>query len=266
MNKDIFLKIVNILAVKVIYHEGGEICSSIVTKNKKYFTLAKNKNFFDLIKNKSVYLDKILDFEMLFCNHISISDLLNDKLIDDKKILDHFEWNFKYIKELKKNYNRDLRNLKKQLNQLDLNEIKEYCNENLFFNPIYTEKVKIIKEALKRKKFLLTTIDHGIFTKILNIFDITDEDFLKRDIYLVDKCKNRWKAFIDVYVDKAKNKLKKELEENKEDSDLTIEVEEIVKMLDVVSHEIENQKFETPRDVASYWPKLLMPAPFYVSK
>jgi len=46
--------------------------------------------------------------------------------------------------------------------------------------------------------------------------------------------------------------------------DLQIEVTEIKKLLQEVSNEIDTKVFETPKDVASYWPDLLKPSPRYV--
>jgi hypothetical protein len=264
MNKELFLKIVNLLAVKVTFHLNGEVCTTIVTKNSKYFIPNKNNNFFDLIKKKNIYIDKILAYEMLFCNHISMPDLLNDKFIDDKKIQDHFEWNFNCILEHKKNIKREMFRLTKEIKNLTLSELLDYCNDSLFFTPTKQTREDILVEIKNRKKFLLTTVDHGIFTKLLNVFEIADEDFLKNDSLLVVKCKEKWKNKIKNYINKAKCKLNKELEENKDDTDLVLEVEEISKILDNIEVEFEEKEFKSPKEIASYWPDLLKPTPIYV--
>jgi len=263
MNKDVFLKIVNLLAVKITFHLNGEICTTIVTKNKKYFIPSKNNNFFDLIKKKNIYMDEILDYEMLFCNHISMPDLLNDKCIDDTKIQDHFDWNFNCIQEHKKNIKREMLRLTKKIKSLTLSELMDYCNDSLFFTPINKTREDILAEIKNRKKFLLTTVDHGIFNKLLSVLEITDEDFLKNDSRLVEKCKSKWKSLINVYIDKAKQKLNDELRDSDDNSDLQIEITEITKTLDEINIDIENKSFETPKDVASFWPELLRPAPIY---
>jgi len=263
MNKDVFLKIVNLLAVKITFHYNGEVCTTIVTKNKKYFIPNKNNNFFDLIKKKNIYIDEILDYEILFCNHISMPDLLNDKSIDEKKIQEHFEWNFNCIQEHKNNIKREMLRLTKKIKNLTLPELVDYCNDSLFFTPINKTREDILIEIKNRKKFLLTTVDHGIFTKLLSVFEIADEDFLKNDRLLVEKCKSKWKSLINVYIDKAKQKLNDELQDSDDNTDLQIEITEITKTLDEINIDIENKSFETPKDVACFWPELLRPAPLY---
>jgi hypothetical protein len=263
MNKSVFLKIVNLLAVKITFHYNGEVCTTIVTKNKKYFIPNKNNNFFDLIKKKNIYIDEILDYEILFCNHISMPDLLNDKSIDEKKIQEHFEWNFNCIQEHQKNIKREMFRLTKKIKNLTLSELVDYCNDTLFFIPINKTREDILVEIKNRKKFLLTTVDNGIFTKLLSVFEIADEDFLKNDSCLVEKCKNKWKALINVYIDKAKQKLNDELQDSGDNTDLQIEITEITKTLDEINIDIENKSFETPKDVACFWPELLRPAPIY---
>jgi hypothetical protein len=207
MIEDQFLKIANILAVKVYFHNNSEICTTIVTKNKKYFDVTKKNNFFDLIKNKNILIDKILDYEILFCSHISMFDLLNNKKINQESIDEQFNWNFKYIAELKKSNRREILHTTTALKKLSLNELHEYCRETLFFIPVGVEHTTIIDECKERKKFLLTTVDHGVFSKILALFDINDEDFIKQDPVIVSKCKEKWKAVITYYINKAKHKL-----------------------------------------------------------
>ena len=264
MNEEEFLKITNLLAVKVYFHNNSEVCTTIVTKSKKYFDETKKNNFFDLIKNKNVYIEKILDYEILFCNHISIYNILNNKKISQELIDEQFNWNCKYIEELKKNNKREMLHTTNILKKLSLNELYEYCSETLFFIPISVDHTGILNECKKRKKFLLTTVDHGVFSKILALFDINDEDFIKQDSVIIGKCKEKWKAVITYYINKAKHKLNKELEENKNDTDLIVEVNEIKKILDDITTEIDVKVFKSPKEIASYWPELLRPAPLYV--
>jgi hypothetical protein len=259
-----FLKIANILAVKIYFHENSEVCATIVTRNKKYFVNTKKNNFFDLIRNKNICIPKILDYEILFCSHISMFELLNDKNINQESIDEQFNWNFKYIKELKKSNRQEILNMTNILKKLSLNELHEYCRETLFFVPVSTVRADIINECKERKKFLLATVDHGIFSKILALFDINDEDFIRQDPAIVNKCKEKWKTVITYYINKAKYKLNKELEENKNDTDLIVEVNEITKILDDITTEIDTKVFKSPKEIVSYWPELLRPAPLYV--
>jgi len=263
MNIDSFLKIVNVLAVKIYFNFNNEVCTTIVTRNKNYFKKTKNNNYFDLIKNKNIYVDEVLDYEILFCNHISIPDLLNDKKINSDHIKDHFVWNSKCIQEHKKNIKREIIRLTKNIKNLSLPELFEYCDEYLFFKPSKQTRDDIIKEIKNRKKFLLTTVDNGIFNKLLSILEINNEDFLKQDKKVVEKCKYKWKIVLNKYIDKAKQKLNIELQDNRDDTDLQVEISEINKILDQINIDIENQQFETPKDVACFWPDLLRPAPLY---
>lgn len=259
-----FLKIANTLAVKIFFHHNSEVCTTIVTKNKKYFVETKKNNFFDLIKNKNIYIDKVLDYEILFCSHISMYHLLNDKEINQQSIDEQFNWNYKYIEELKKSNRRETLYMINTLKSLSLDELYEYCSEKLFFLPISSDRNIIIKECKERKKFLLTTVDHGVFSKILALFDINEEDFIKQDPIIVGKCKEKWKGVITYYVNKAKRALSKELEENKDDTDLLVEVNEITKLLDSIPADIDIKSFASPKEIASYWPELLNPPPIYV--
>jgi hypothetical protein len=139
-------------------------------------------------------------------------------------------------------------------------------NEVIRINPDLNENSlqDIIVECKQRKKFLLRTIDHGIFSKILALFEINDEDFIKQDVSLIAKCKKKWKDVIKFYINKAKLKLKEEVDSNKENTDLIIEVTEISKILDDITNEIDLKEFKSPKDIAKYWPDILRPSPIYV--
>lgn len=259
-----FDKIVNFLAVKVFYPKDGEVCFTIVTKNKSYFKTSPKYNFYDLILNKRIFLDNILNFEVLFSSHIPFYDIYNDKKIDDSIIETQLEWNKKYIFELKKSNKREIILMTNKLKKMRLDDIIEYCYEVLFFKPTSFIREEIINECKLRKKFLLNTVDHGIFSKILALFEIKDEDFVKKDPLTITKCKKKWKSVIKFYVNKAKVKLKEELNSNKENPDLLIEVAEISKILDDVVNEIDVKEFKSPKEIAAYWPDILRPSPIYV--
>jgi uncharacterized protein YjcR len=130
-------------------------------------------------------------------------------------------------------------------------------------------KEEIIEEMKNRKAVLLQAIDGGVVEKITSIFEIDDKDLLSEDIVLITKCKEKWKGVIKFYVNKALSQLDEELKNSKIDSDykdLYIEVEEIKNILSSSYDEIENKEFQSPKDVASYWPDILKPCPLYVLK
>jgi hypothetical protein len=263
MNSVEFNKIIDILAVKIFYPKDGEICFTIATRNKNYYKNNKY-NFFDLIENKHIFLENVLNFEILFSSHIPFFNIYNNKAIDSSIIETQIEWNIKYITELKKINKHETTLMCNKLKKMSFEDIVEYCYEVLFFKPSSTLKEDIIVECKQRKKFLLRTIDHGIFSKILALFEINDEDFIKQDVSLIAKCKKKWKDVIKFYINKAKLKLKEEVDNNKENTDLIIEVTEISKILDDITNEIDLKEFKSPKDIAKYWPDILRPSPIYV--
>jgi len=257
-------KYVNIFICCVEFIDEGEACVALVTRNKKYFNSFKNNTFYDFIRSKNIVLNKenFLNFKVMYFPNITTHDIFKGKYKEaDLNI--HFNNNIALANKFKNQNKSVVRKKVKDWELLQPHELYEICIEELFFAPRSTVKSDMIIEMKKRLQFLSLTVDHGIISKLLAIFEIPEDKFLSNEKDVVRQCKEKWKGVIKFYVNKASNVLDKELSTNFSE-DLQIEVSEIKKLLTEITDEIDSKHFETPKDVASYWPELLKPSPIYV--
>jgi len=257
------------LAVIVQYHKNNNICFSIVTRNPNYYVENKNKNFYDFILKKQVTIDidNIVYFYMQFSDLVDYGKIRKETLkLDDAELKKHFEYNIKFADMFNKIKAKEKREISRITKKMSINDLLTECSENLFFTPTASTKEGIVSEMKKRKEFLLQTIDGGIVEKITSIFDIKDEELFSTDKNIINKCKEKWKSCIVKYCDKAKKMLEEERKGEWNSEDLSIEIEEINNMLDITVKEFEEKPFTTPKEIASFWPDILKPAPKYVFK
>jgi hypothetical protein len=269
---DNFLHLSEHLIITIHYKRQNNICFTLITKNPELYKPSKKYNFYDLILKKQVYYDinDIVEYYMQFADTINMKSVLENTIqTNNLELKKHLEYNVKFAKkfnQIKTNENKIITN---KFKDKSLEEILEECSEVFFFTPKSTLKEEVIQEMKERKALLLQAIDGGVIEKITSIFQINDEDLLSNDYKVVAKCKEKWKGVIKFYVNKALTQLDKEIESSKTDKDYTdlqIEVTEIKNTLMNVCSEIETKEFNSPKDVASYWPDILMPCPLYVFK
>lgn len=269
---DNFLHLSKYLVVTIHYKRQNNICFALITKNPKFYKPSKKHNFYDLILEKQVYYDinDIVEYYMQFADTISIKSIFDNTMQSDNLELEkHLEYNVKFAKKFNQIKTKEIQAITNKFKDKSLNEITEECSEVLFFTPKSNLKEDIIHEMKERKSLLLQAIDGGVIEKITNIFQINDEDLLSNDHKVITNCREKWKGIIKFYADKAVVQLNEELEASKINNDyddLQIEVTEIKNTLINACNEIETKQFECPRDIAGYWPDILMPCPLYVLK
>jgi hypothetical protein len=267
-----FLLLSKYLIITIHYKKQNNICFSLVTKHPDFYKSSEKYNFYDLIAKKQVYynLDDIFEYYMQFADNINIKSIFDNTFkLNNSELKKHLEYNIEFAKKFNQIKTKEIRNITSKFKNKSLNEILEECSEVLFFTPKSTLKEEIIQEMKERKSLLLQAIDGGVIEKITSIFQIMDEDLLSNDPNVITNCKEKWKGVINFYVNKALTQLDKELEVSKIDNnynDLKIEVTEIKNILKDSYNEIEIKEFKSPKDIASYWPDILMPSPLYVLK
>jgi hypothetical protein len=267
-----FLLLSKYLIITIHYKKQNNICFSLVTKHPDFYKSSEKYNFYDLIAKKQVYfnLDDIFEYYMQFADSINIKSIFDNTFkLNNAELKKHLEYNIEFAKKFNQIKTKEIRNITSKFKNKSLNEILEECSEVLFFTPKSTLKEEIIQEMKERKSLLLQAIDGGVIEKITSIFQIMDEDLLSNDPNVITNCKEKWKGVINFYVNKALTQLDKELEVSKIDNnynDLEIEVTEIKNILKDSYNEIEIKEFKSPKDIASYWPDILMPSPLYVLK
>jgi hypothetical protein len=263
---DLFL-LSDYLAVIVHYHNNNNICFKIITRNPRFFKGKNKTNFYDFVHKKEIYLDikEIEAFYMQFADKIKIGEI-RKKIFNPGcvELEEHLEYNIKFADMFNNIMSKEVRNITKITKNMTEDDLRIECSENLFFTPISSTREKIIAEMKARKKFLLQTIDGGVVEKITSIFNIKDDEILSSDVKIINKCKANWKKCILFYCDKAKKMLEEERKGDWNSEDLLIEISEIHNMLDLVVKEFEEKQFLSPKEVASYWPDILKPAPIYV--
>jgi len=261
---DDLIKYSEIFICNVQFILDNEACIGLITRNPRFYKLKNSNTFYDLLRNKYVTItpENYLNFCLWFKPEKTFFDILNGNYTqaDMQPHLDnHVKLVDEYNKKIKTNITEKINEWSKE----EVNGLYEICIEELFFKPFWTGKQDMINEMKDRLSFLSLTVDHGIISKLLAIFEIPEDKLLSKDVQVVEQCKSKWKGVIEFYVDKASRVLDRELASGFNE-DLQIEVTEIKKLLTEIASEIDAKVFETPKDVASYWPELLKPTPRYV--
>jgi len=250
----------------VEYFDKNELVFSFVTRSSKYYSESSNYEFFDLIKNKNINIDNLLNFRILFPTKTPSYYIFNGEF-NHSELDEHYknceEFIAEHIKLNKKAVNENFKRWK----EMEFFDLKEECIEKLFFVPESSDREKLLKEMKARLKYLQTVVDGGVTSKLLSILEITEDKLYTNDIRVIEDCKKKWKGVIAFYANKAFKQLDEEIknETSKEEQiDLNIEVKEIKNLIIEMSNEIDDKKFDTPLEVASFWPTLLRPSPVYV--